>query len=83
MNSLTVSGTVAANCRAEAARHGKSTLDVSAGTGIHRVTIGRRFSGQSAFTVDEVAAVAQYLEIPIATLFVGVDELLTGKKASA
>lgn len=64
---------VAANCRAEAARHGKTTQDVADGTGIHRVTLGRRLSGSSSFTIDELVAVATYLGVSLETLLVGIE----------
>lgn len=82
MNSASVSSTVAANCRAEAARHGKTALDIADGTGIHRVTLGRRLSGTVPFTVDELVAIATYLGIPLSTLLAGV-EAESPAKASA
>ena len=73
MNRVLVNSTVAANCRAEAARHGKTTLDIADATKIHRVTLGRRLSGQLPFAIDELVAIAEFLGIPLSALLVGVE----------
>lgn len=82
MNSASPSSTAADNCRAEAARSGRTIQDISDGTGIGRVTLGRRLSGASSFTINELVAIAAYLGVPLSTLLAGVEDAAT-TKASA
>lgn len=72
MNSATPSGTVAANVRAELARRGGNVQSLSEGLQQHRVTVGRGLRGQRPFTIDEIVAIADFLDIPLSTLLVGV-----------
>lgn len=83
MNTAAISGTVAANCRAEAARHGKTGQDIADGTGIHRVTLSRRLNGHSPFTIDQLVAIAEFLRVPLATLLQGIDGDAITDRASA
>lgn len=82
MNVLTPTRTVAANCRAEAARRGRTTQDIADATGIHRVTLGRRLNGSSSFTINELVAIASYLQVRLSVLLAGV-ESAAADKASA
>lgn len=73
MNSASPSSTAADNCRAEAARSGRTIQDIADGTGIGRVTLGRRLSGASSFTINELVAIAAYLNVSLSTLLAGVE----------
>lgn len=48
---------------------GQSQRSMSTATGIPLVTLNRRLTGRSAFTVIEVAAIAQVLDISVVDLF--------------
>lgn len=48
---------------------GKSQRAVSEAAGIPLVTLNRRLTGRSAFTVPEVAAIAKVLDLSIVDLF--------------
>lgn len=56
--------------RAEAARRRVTVLELSRRTGISRPTLTRRLDGDSAFTVDELQAVARVLDLPVTSLLV-------------
>lgn len=47
---------------------GETQLGLSVKTGIPRTTLARRLSGSSPFTVAELAAIADVLGIPVASL---------------
>lgn len=48
--------------------HDETVFGVAEATGIARPTLRRRLTGTSAFTVAELAAVAQFLELDMADL---------------
>lgn len=81
MNTSLPSRTVAANVRAEIARVGGLTHEgLARSSGMGRVTLGRRLSGESPFTIDELFSVAAVLGVRVTTLLQGVD---VAAKASA
>lgn len=82
MNAPSPTRTVAANCRAEAARRGRTAQDIADATGIHRVTLGRRLNGSASFTINELVAIAACLSVPLSTLLAGVEDA-HAKAASA
>jgi transcriptional regulator with XRE-family HTH domain len=73
-----VQNSVADNVRAEMARRNKSQADIAQQLGITRQGISRRLLGRTPFDVDEIAAIARYLNVPVGVLF-GTDDA----KASA
>lgn len=75
MTSLTPSATVAANVRAEAARYGFTNFALADASSLHRLTLGRRMSGRSPFTIDEIVAIARALGVPLHTLLVGIEAI--------
>lgn len=74
MNSESPSSAAAANCRAEAARRGRTLQEIAEGTGIGRVTLSRRMNGSSSFTINELVAIAAYLSVPLSTLLAGAED---------
>lgn len=72
----TTTESVAAEVRAQCARQRVSQRDLAKVLGVSHATLFRRFSGEVAFDVEELAAVANYLDIPMASL-------LPADKASA
>jgi transcriptional regulator with XRE-family HTH domain len=54
--------------RAELARRRLSGRDLAAALGWSERTLRRRLGGDLPFTVDELLAVAKFLEIPVAEL---------------
>jgi len=67
---------VAAEVRAHCARQRVSQRDLAKVLGVSHATLFRRFSGEVAFDVAELAAVAEYLNLPLSAL-------LPADKASA
>lgn len=65
---LAISGRVAAEVRAELARRRLTTRELAVGAGIALTTLRRRLAGESAFTLDELAAIAGCFGIPLMTL---------------
>lgn len=59
---------VAATVRAEIARAGARRAEIATAAGLSYQALARRLSGDVAFDVDELAAVAQQLSIPVAQL---------------
>lgn len=53
------------------ARRRRTQVQLAEHLGISHVTVGRRLSGESPFTVDELVAVAQFLEVDPASLLAG------------
>ena len=47
---------------------GETQLGLSEKTGIPRTTLARRLAGSSPFTVAELAAIADVLDIPVVSL---------------
>ena len=54
---------LAAEVRAEMARQRVTPSQLAEATGISRATLGRRLSGQLAFTVDELALISTHLQV--------------------
>ncbi len=59
---------VPANVRAELARHRKRQEDIAELLGLTRQALSRRLLGYVDFRIAELQAIADYLEVPIATL---------------
>ena len=66
---------VARNIRAELARRGMPVRHLTEALGVTYTGVTRRLSGQTPLDVDEVAAVARFLGIPVIDLFAGIDAL--------
>lgn len=64
----TSSRTVAANVRAEKARRNVSTTQLAEGIGLGRVALSRRLNGHAQWTIDEIAAIARFLDVSIDSL---------------
>lgn len=64
---------VARNIRAELARRGISQRHLTEALGVTYTGVTRRLSGRTPLDVDEVAAVARYLGVPVSDLFIGLD----------
>lgn len=60
--------TVAANVRAEVARRRARQTDLAALLGISQQAMSRRLTGEVAFDVDELQALASHLEVPASEL---------------
>jgi transcriptional regulator with XRE-family HTH domain len=65
----TVTQSVASEVRAELARKRIPQADLAEVLGVSQAGISRRLSGDTPFDVNEVAAVADFLGVPIALLF--------------
>jgi transcriptional regulator with XRE-family HTH domain len=59
---------IAATVRAELARRGIKRQDFAKALGWQRTTTWRRLRGESAFDVDHLHAIAEYLDVPVSTL---------------
>lgn len=68
MQATTPSQAVAANVRAEMARSRVSQSAIAKHLGIGQTAVSRRLTGDVAFDVNEVAAIAAFLDVPLATL---------------
>lgn len=68
METSTPRAEVAANVRAAAARLRRRQSDLATVIGLSQQAMSRRLSGEVAFDVDELHALATYLEIPAAQL---------------
>jgi transcriptional regulator with XRE-family HTH domain len=64
----TASQRVAANVRAELARHGRSQGDLGQALSRSQPYVSRRLSGKVAFGVDEVEQIATWLGVPVSAL---------------
>ena len=64
----TLSGTVAANIRAEAARRRKTQAQLAEAAGLSQFAISRRMREEFPFTLDEVQAIADFLGVPLSDL---------------
>ena len=62
---MDITQTVAAAVRGLVAERGMSELFVAHESGIPRVTLRRRLSGQTPFTVQELAEVGRVLDITV------------------
>ena len=63
---LSVSENVTANIRAELARRGKTQGDLAQVIGLTQQAVSRRLTGSYALNVDEIAAIADWLNVPVA-----------------
>lgn len=70
MEIATASQRVAANVRAELARHSRSQADLGQALGRSQPYVSRRLNGKVAFGVDEVERIAVWLAVPVAALMV-------------
>ena len=64
----TVSAAVGANVRAELARRGLSQTDLAKHLGMSQTSISKRLRGEVSFNVDETAAAAEFLGLPVLAL---------------
>lgn len=69
MRTNSPSHTVAVNVRAEMARRNHTQATLAQLIGMRQQSLSRRLSGQTEFTIDELARVAAALECGIADLF--------------
>lgn len=65
----TYSEQVAATIRAEVARHRITHLQIAERLDVTQATVSRKLSGKQAFTLNEVAAVADLLGLPVGALY--------------
>lgn len=68
MHVTSLNQTVAANVRAEMARRHHSQNSLAVLIGMRQQALSRRLSGQTAFTIDEIAAIAAILNVRITDL---------------
>lgn len=66
---------IAANVRAEAARHDRTQLDIADMLGITHTAVSRRMRGETPFRDHELQSIAKYLGVSIAVLFASRDGL--------
>ncbi|MFZ2172766.1 MAG: helix-turn-helix transcriptional regulator [Rhodococcus sp. (in: high G+C Gram-positive bacteria)] len=59
---------VADNVRGEAARKRISQRQLGEAIGLSQQSLSRRLLGRTAFDVNELSAIAEYLDIPVSTL---------------
>lgn len=69
MQSTPLHETVAAEVRAELARRKVSQTQIAMLLGISQAGVSRRLLGQTPMDVNEIAAIAEFLDIPVAALF--------------
>jgi len=69
MTESTPTAVIAANVRAESSRRGISSLQLAAHLDLSQPAISRRMWGHVAFTGAELQAIAELLEMPIASLY--------------
>lgn len=67
---------IRANIRAEAARRGKTQLDLANALDVSRQAISQRLLGRIDFRIDELQTLADFLDVPLA-------DLLDDEKANA
>lgn len=68
MSLMTTDQRVAANVRAELARHRVNQQALAKATGMSLMSISRRMSGQVSFSITELYRVAEILKVDIHTL---------------
>ena len=56
---------IAGEIRAELGRQGKNATQLAAATGISPATLSRRLQGKKPFFLEELEAIAQFLELPL------------------
>ena len=59
---------VAASVRAEVARRKVTQQQLADLLGMHQMSVSRRLNGHTEFTVSELATVAEFLGVPVASL---------------
>lgn len=62
---------VAASVKDAMTERGVSQAALADATGIPRVTLIRRLNGHSSFTVEELANVAEHLQVPMQSFLAG------------
>lgn len=62
------SAEVGANVRAEMARRDVSQVKIAENLGMSQAAISSRLRGRTPFDINELAAIADYLEMPISGL---------------
>lgn len=60
---------VPANIRAEVARRGVSQSALAAALNLTQSAVSRRLSGAVEFSASELAAIAQFLNVPVSAFF--------------
>jgi len=60
---------VGASIRSELARRGLNQRDLAERLEISPPSVSRKLSGHLPFSVDELAATAEFLELPVSVLF--------------
>ena len=61
--------TVAANIRAHMARHESSITDLANVIGKLPAAAGQKYRGTTRITVDELGAIAEWLDVPVCDFF--------------
>lgn len=69
-NITTLRLAVAANVRAELGRANSSQSTTAQAIGMSQAALSKRLAGRISFSVDELGALADYLDVPIQTFFV-------------
>ncbi len=65
---MKLSPEVRGTIRAELARRGRSQQDLADALELSGVAVSRRLTGQTPIDLDELAAIASYLQMPVAAL---------------
>lgn len=68
MQTPTYSQRVARNVRAEMVRAGRIQSEIAGRLGISQQSLSRRLSGATAFSIDELAAIADSLDVRLTVL---------------
>lgn len=66
---------VAGNVRAEMGRAQKSQAQIGDRLGLSQTAVSARLRGKTPFDVNEIYAIAEFLNVPVMTLMVGVSML--------
>lgn len=74
MNYQTASGKAARAIRAILADRAESIETLSEGTGISLSTLKRRLLGASSFSINELALIAAYFDVPMADVLTPLSE---------
>lgn len=69
MNQPTPAQRVGANVRAELARSGRTASELALHLGIGNASMSGRINGKVALDVNEVDAIARFLNVPISALY--------------
>ena len=68
MGTTSLRATTAAEVRAEMARQRRSGVELATHLDLSQQAVSRRLAGEVAFDLDELAAVAEWLGVPLQTL---------------